>query len=108
MVTSVNPATLVSRNPRVVARELPPPDGAVLLHLDTGAYHGLNPVGYLVWDAIADERAFDAVVEAVRARVRNAPPQIVDDVARFLAGARDRNLVLVREPGDAAGDGPAA
>ena len=88
----------MSRNPRVVARELPPPDGAVLLHLDTGAYHGLNPVGFLVWEAIEEERAFGEVVEAVRARVRNAPPQIVDDVARFLQGAHDRDLVAVREP----------
>jgi hypothetical protein len=74
----------------------------VLLHLETGAYHGLNPVGFLVWTAIEDERSLGEVVEAVRAGVRNAPPQLPDDIARFVAGARDRDLVLVREPGESA------
>jgi hypothetical protein len=99
----VNAATLVSRNPRVVARELPPPDGAVLLHLETGAYHGLNPVGFLVWTAIEQERPLGEVVEAVRSRVRNAPPQLPDDVARFVASAVERDLVVVREPADGEG-----
>jgi hypothetical protein len=94
----VNAATLVSRNPRVVARELPPPDGAVLLHLETGAYHGLNPVGFLIWAAIERELPLNEVVEAVRAGVRNAPPQLVDDITRFIDGASERDLVLVREP----------
>jgi hypothetical protein len=34
----------------------------------------------------------------VRAKVNAAPPSIEQDVIRFLEGARDRDLVLVREP----------
>jgi hypothetical protein len=89
---------MVSRNPRVVARELPPPDGAVLLHLETGAYHGLNPVGFLVWSAIEEDRTVTDVVEAVRAQVNGAPPSLEDDVVRFLEGASERDLVRVRQP----------
>jgi hypothetical protein len=89
---------MVSRNPRVVARELPPPDGAVLLHLETGAYHGLNPVGFLVWSAIDEERTVADVVETVQAQVNGAPPNLEDDVVRFLEGARERDLVRVRQP----------
>lgn len=88
---------MVSRNPRVVARELPPPDGAVLLHLDTGAYHGLNPVGFVIWGAIEEERSVADVVEAVRRAVIDAPPSLESEVIRFLEGARDRDLVLVGE-----------
>jgi len=94
----VNRDSMVSRNPRVVARELPPPDGAVLLHLETGAYHGLNPVGFLVWSAIDEERTVADAVDAVRTQVNSAPPNLEDDVIRFLEGARERDLVRVREP----------
>jgi hypothetical protein len=89
---------MVSRNPRVVARELPAPDGAVLLHLETGAYHGLNPVGFLVWSAIDEEGTVADVVEAVRAQVNGAPPSLEDDIVRFLEGASARDLVRVRQP----------
>jgi hypothetical protein len=91
----VNRESMVSRNPRVVARELPPPDGAVLLHLDTGAYHGLNPVGFVIWGAIEEERSVADVVEAVRDAVIGAPPSLEAEVLRFLEGARDRDLVRV-------------
>lgn len=94
----MNRDSIVARNPQVVARELPPPDGAVLLHLETGAYHGLNPVGFLIWDALDEERPVGAVVDAVREQVLDAPPSLEDDVIRFLEGAGERNLVLVREP----------
>lgn len=93
----MNLDAIVSRNPRVVAREMPPPDGAVLLHLETGAYHGLNPVGFLVWSALEQDRPVAEVVEAVRAGVNGAPATLEDDVLSFLEGARDRDLIVVRE-----------
>jgi hypothetical protein len=88
----------VKRNPQVVAQQLAEPEGAVLLHLDTGAYHGLNQVGLIVWELIEREQAVGDVIEGVRARVVDPPPQVGDDVLRFLEMAVERDLVIVTGP----------
>ncbi len=89
----MNEQSVVSRNPRVVARDLGEGRGAVLLHLDTGAYHGLNPVGNLVWELMDEPRSVAELTAGVRSQVSNAPPQIDADVERFLEGALARDLV---------------
>ena len=57
---------VIRRNPQVVYRELAGEGGAVLLHLDSGAYHGLNETGILIWSLIDGERTFDAIVRSIR------------------------------------------
>lgn len=86
----------IEPNPDVVARQLAPPEGAVLLHLETGAYHGLNQVGYLVWNAIDGTRTVGEIVELVRTQVLDPPAELDDEVRQFLEGARDRGLLRVR------------
>lgn len=87
--------SIVKRNPRIVARQLGEPDGAVLLHLDTGAYHGLNPVGFVVWDLVDGTRTVAELVDGVRARISDAPPEVEHDVLSFLEAALARDLVLL-------------
>lgn len=91
----MNRDSKVSRNPKVVARELGEPQGAVLLHLETGAYHGLNPVGFVVWDLIDGERTVADLVEGVRTRIEDAPPQVEQDVLKFLEAGLARDLILL-------------
>lgn len=93
-MTDLSPETRLKRNPQVVARELAPPEGAVLLHLQTGAYHGLNQIGLIVWNHVDGERDVAALTEAVRANVEDAPPEVERDVVRFLEGALERELIL--------------
>jgi hypothetical protein len=90
----MTPESKVRRNPEVVARELAPPEGAVLLHLETGAYHGLNRVGFVVWELLDGERTVAELVDGVRERIPDAPPEVERDVIAFLEGAIERNLVL--------------
>lgn len=85
----------VRRNPQVAARELAGGEGGVLLHLGSGRYHGLNEVGRLVWECLDDDRTVGEVVEAVRARVDDAPPELESDVIVFLESVRERGLVDV-------------
>ena len=86
----------VKRNPRIVARQLGDEGaGAVLLHLDTGAYHGLNPVGFIVWDLIDGERTVADLVDGVRGRLSDAPPEVERDVFTFLEAALARDLVVL-------------
>jgi hypothetical protein len=92
---SLRPDAVLARNPRVAYRELN--DGsAVLLHLDTGAYHGLNDVGSLVWGALEDQLTLSALITTIRDRFDNAPPTVADDVRSFVSDLVDRDLLKVK------------
>ena len=84
---------IIRRNPQVVYRELAGEGGAVLLHLDSGAYHGLNPTGVLIWSLIDDERTFAELVAAVRDRLEDPPEDLDAETERFLADLRARDLI---------------
>jgi Coenzyme PQQ synthesis protein D (PqqD) len=85
--------TIIARNPRVVHRNLAGQEGAVLLHLDTSAYHGVNPVGSLIWAQLAEPVSFEHLVVAVRGSLQDAPPELARDVAAFIAELQARDLV---------------
>ncbi len=67
----------------------------MILHLDTGAYHGVNEVGLLIWELLESEQTMQELVAAVRDRVDEPPPQLEDDVASFLAEVQERDLIVV-------------
>jgi|1185.fasta_scaffold69073_2 hypothetical protein len=82
-----------ARSANVVVRALRPGEGAVALHLETGAYHGLNDVGSLVWELLATPSTAAEIVQHVRERIPDAPPQIEDDVSVFLEQLASRGLI---------------
>jgi len=82
-----------ARSANVVVRALRPGEGAVALHLETGAYHGLNDVGSMVWELLATPSTTSEIVQQVRERIPDAPPQIEDDVTEFLGQLASRGLV---------------
>lgn len=85
----------VRRNPNVVARDLAEEEGGVLLHLVSGEYHGVNPVGLAIWELLEEERTVGDVVTGLRARVEDPPPQLEADVLRFLQQVHERDLVVL-------------
>jgi hypothetical protein len=92
---TLRPDAVLMRNPRVAYRELN--DGsAVLLHLDTGAYHGLNDVGSLVWGALESQLTLSALILAIRERFEGAPPTLADDVRSFVSDLVDRDLIRMK------------
>ena len=91
----IGPESKIRRNPQVVARELADGEGGVLLHLDSGQYHGINAIGLAIWELLDGEPTVEQVVDAVRARVANPPPQLESDVVGFLTSVQERDLVVV-------------
>lgn len=87
--------TKVRRNPSVVARDLAEGEGAVLLHLDSGQYHGVNPIGLAIWELLDQERTAGEVAAALRERVDGAPADLETDVVQFLREVAERDLVAV-------------
>jgi hypothetical protein len=94
-MSTIAPESKVSQSPQVVARELSPEEGGVLLHLETAQYHGVNPVGLLIWELLDGQRTVGEVVEAVRAQVVDAPAGLEGDVLQFLNDVHERSLVVV-------------
>jgi hypothetical protein len=96
----IDPTTKIRRNPDVVFRQLEEEQGGVLLHLQSGEYHGLNDLGSLVWRLTEQETTFADIVAGVRAAAPDAPDSVDADVSSFLEGLRDRELIeLGSSPG---------
>lgn len=89
----IDQATRIRRNPDVVFRSLEEQQGGVLLHLESGEYHGLNDLGSLIWRLIENESTFGQVVAGVRAQTEDAPAEAEQEVSDFLNDLNSRNLV---------------
>jgi hypothetical protein len=86
----------ISREGHVETSEV---DGeAVLLNLVDGTYFGLNPVGAVVWELLAEPHALDAIAAALTARYDVERAKASEDVARMLVRMRDRGLIVVGVP----------
>jgi coenzyme PQQ synthesis protein D (PqqD) len=89
----IEPSTTIRRNPDVVFRTLEEGQGGVLLHLESGEYHGLNQFGCAVWRLLEQEQTLESLTAAVRAEAEDVPDEADDDLAAFVESLRDRDLV---------------
>jgi len=83
---------VIRKNPQVVYRALAG-EGGVLLHMESGAYHGLNEIGTLIWGLLDEEKTFDGLVEELRDHLLDPPDDLTGEVERFLADLRERDLL---------------
>jgi hypothetical protein len=84
----------IRRNPRVVYRALAADQGGVLLHLDTGAYHGLNALGAKIWQLIDAGATPTELAAGLRIVLDDQPPDIEGDLENFLASLHQRDLIV--------------
>ena len=90
---SIDPSPTPAQNANVAFRRLAEGEGGVLLHLESGEYHGINEVGCLIWEHLDGERNIDEVVAAVAAGIEDPPADLADHVIAFLESLRERDLV---------------
>ncbi len=76
-----------------MARALGEGQGGVLLHLESGQYHGLNHIGWTAWQVLDAEKTHAQVVSELRHSLNDAPARLEADVAAFLEGLLARNLI---------------
>lgn len=96
-MTSTALHTRVRHSDRAVFRRLASGEGAVVLHLETAAYHSLNETGAAIWEAIgAGETAVWQVVDRLRLVFPVAAESLNNDVISFLDGLARRGLVELR------------
>ena len=85
----------ISRSEKAVARRLEEGEGGVILHLESGAYHGVNEVGVVIWELLETEPTVQQLIENLRDRIDDPPPHLEDDVVSFLTQVRERDLIVV-------------
>jgi len=95
-----DPRTIIRRHSRVAHHELGQGQGGVLLHLDSGGYHGVNEVGLLVWQLLDPEATFAELISGLRERVVEPPPTLAEEIATFVMDLADRGLLMLRRPSD--------
>jgi hypothetical protein len=83
----------IARNPSVVYRDLA--EGGVLLHLDSGQYHGVNGTGLVVWNLLDRAKTLEELVAGVGTEVADAPARLEEDVRAFVEALQVRDLVVV-------------
>jgi Coenzyme PQQ synthesis protein D (PqqD) len=91
----IESTAMIVRNPRVEYRKLTDGGGAVLLNLDTAAYHGLNQTGSLIWETVGDGKPLDQLVPQVAALFDDAPPALAGEVTMFIEDLVERDLLRV-------------
>lgn len=92
------PAAKISRATGAVFRELSAGEGAVILNLESGQYHGVNQVGVLVWQLLDASPTFDELVAGVREHVADAPESVCADISVYVDALVDRGLATVEAP----------
>jgi hypothetical protein len=89
---------VIVRNPRVEYRKLADRGGAVLLNLDTAAYHGLNQTGSVIWETLGEGKTLGDVLPEVASFFEDAPPTLADEVTAFIQDLLERDLLRVDHP----------
>lgn len=82
-----------ARNPDVVSSRLTGGE-AVLLHLESGEYHELNPTGAAIWDLLDGQHSVSQIATALRDRVEEPPEDLDDAVRSFLDELDERDLIV--------------
>ncbi|MDR7519541.1 MAG: PqqD family protein [Armatimonadota bacterium] len=94
-LSPLQPGDRVTRNAKVVSRWLGEEEGAVLLHLESGQYYGLNRMGWVIWNLLEDPRTFGDLVDDVRKQVEDPPLELEAEVGTFLDSLHARHLVEI-------------
>jgi hypothetical protein len=89
-----SPATVVVAVANQVSCDL---DGdAAILHLASGVYYGLNPVGAMIWNMIQTPKTVDEIRQAIVARYDVEPEQCGRDLDALLKDLGDAQLIEMR------------
>lgn len=77
----------------------------VVLNLQTGQYHGLNPTAGRMFEALGEHRAIAPAADAVAASYGVPAAALADDLSTLVGQLSERGLVLVADDSPAAQPG---
>ncbi|MCI0650480.1 MAG: PqqD family protein [Planctomycetes bacterium] len=71
---------------------------AVILHLESGIYYGLNEVGARIWSLVEEPRTVQALIDAIVAEYDVEPEQCARDVETLLGRLVEKRLISISPP----------
>jgi hypothetical protein len=86
--------SLVKANARAVAFDFE--CEAVILHLDTGIYFGLNPVGNDIWNYLQSERSIEEIILHLLSEYKVDRGRCESELMALLQKMADQNLVIIQ------------
>ena len=89
--------TVITRAADAVFQNLAGEDGAVLLHLGSGQYHTLNPVGARIWELLKIPMSEAELTRRIVGEFEANDEAVAQDVKIFLGELLERKLVHVSE-----------
>jgi hypothetical protein len=92
-MAEVSLQSIVRRNPRAIYRKIGEDSGGVILHLDSAAYHSVNPTGALIWSLLETEKTLEDLVAELRQHQPDFPADLESDVAEFIDELQQRDLI---------------
>lgn len=93
----LTPETVVGRSGDQVSCRID--DETVLMHLETGAYFGYDPVGTRVWELLREPIAISALCERLTGEYTDVDVgRCTEDVVAFLEQLVNEGLVSVSGP----------
>lgn len=95
---SITRDAVLRHSPGVAYHELGGARGGVLLRVDTGAYHGIDRIGTLVWTLLEAAPTFDELLTRARVELESVPAGFEAEMEQLVAGLRDRGLIEVAPP----------
>lgn len=68
---------------------------AVLLHLRTGVYFGLDPIGTMIWNLLEARRTLQEILDVLTGEYEVTEGQCRRDLVKFVGQLRERGLIEV-------------
>ena len=85
--------------PHVVYRTFP--GETVMLNLESGTYHGLNPTGGRMLEAVESSPSLGDAAERLAGEYRQPLSDVQSDLPEFCAGLAERGLLVLDDGGSA-------
>lgn len=76
----------------------------LMLHFETGTYHGLNEVGSFIWKQLARPRTIAEVSQAVEDAFEVEPARCLEETRQFIEAMVEDGLLRPAEPPAARAD----
>ena len=83
---------MLTVNPKIVFRD-ESALGGILFNSETGAATGINPLGKLVWQQLAEGADLDTICTKIRAEFADVPDTLEADVKEFITNLLQANFL---------------
>jgi hypothetical protein len=89
---SLTRSTTISRTSDILFDRID--DEIVMLNMEKGRYHALDPIAGVIWEKIATPTKVSDLVAALTAEFDVSPEQCEQDVLAYLADLQERDLLV--------------